>query len=286
MSSTIRFCSIILFLFIATCIIHAQEQEEPKYGWQNNIVGTLNLTQVSFSNWSQGGENTFAWQMILDNKFVNDQEKYNWSTSGKFSFGKSKVGDSGTRKSIDEIKIESVLTYKLGTLINPYAAVTGLTQFAAGYQYGDDDSRVKVSSFLDPGYFTQSAGIGIEPTKGFKTRLGLSFKETVTSDFPVPYADDIETTEIEKTRTEVGAESVTDFTRQLSENTVITSKLELFSNMKAFDEIDLNWDNLLTAKISKYINVNINVRLFYDKNISVKRQINQSLAIGLSYTIL
>ena len=249
-------------------------------------MGSLNLTQVSFSNWSQGGEDAFAWQMILDNKFVNDQEQFNWSTSGKFSFGQTKVGDSDSRKSIDEIKIESVFTYKLGTLINPYVAVTGLTQFAAGYQYGDDDSRVKVSNFLDPGYFTQSAGFGIESKHGFKTRLGASFKETVTNDFPVPYTDDPETAEIEKTRTEVGAESVTDFNRQLSETTIFTSKLELFSNLKAFDEIDVNWDNLLTAKISNYFNVSFNIRIFYDKNISSKRQINQSLSIGLSYTIL
>ncbi|MEE9169546.1 MAG: DUF3078 domain-containing protein, partial [bacterium] len=217
---------------------------------------------------------------------VNDQEKFNWATSGKFAFGKTKLGDSGFRKSIDEIKLESVLIYKLSTLINPYAAVTALTQFADGFQYPDDDTKVKVSTFLDPGYFTQSAGLGIEPTEGFKTRLGASIKETVTSDFPRPYADDPETDEIEKTRTEVGMESITDFSRSLGENMVLTCKLELFSNVKAFDEIDVNWDNLFTAKISKYVNVNFNFRLFYDRNISAKRQISQSLALGLTYTIL
>ena len=110
-----RFSSLLTMTICICSFVHAslaQEQEQPEYGWKKNIVGSLNLTQVSFSNWTQGGEDAFAWQVILDNKFVNDQEKFNWATSGKFAFGKTKLGDSGFRKSIDEIKLESVLIYK------------------------------------------------------------------------------------------------------------------------------------------------------------------------------
>ena len=47
----------------------------PQYGWKNEIIGNLNLTQASFSNWEQGGENTLAWQVNLTTNFVLDQEK-------------------------------------------------------------------------------------------------------------------------------------------------------------------------------------------------------------------
>ena len=67
---------------------------------------------------------------------------------------------------------------------------------------------------------------------------------------------------------------------------MVTTKLELFSNLKAFDEIDVKWDNLFTAKLSKYFNVNFNVKLFYDKNISKKRQLKQALSLGITYTFL
>ena len=77
------------------------------------MVGGINLTQTSFDNWAQGGENSYAWQLNLNFKFVNDQEKTNWSNSGKFAYGATKTGDQDSRKSIDEIKLESVLTYKM-----------------------------------------------------------------------------------------------------------------------------------------------------------------------------
>ncbi len=263
----------------------AQEKEAPKYGWQKEVVGTINLSQTTFDNWSQGGENSVAWQVNLNAKFVNDQEKYNWSNTGKFSFGMVKVGNGTTKKSVDEIKLESVFTYKLGVYVNPYLAATAETQFTRGYDYSVTPN-VAISNFLDPGYFTQSAGLGIEPVKNLKFRVGGALKETVTRDFPSPYADNPNTPEVEKTRVEVGAESVTDFSWKVSENTLFTTKLELFSNLKALDQVDVRWDNILAAKVAKYLDVNFNVKLFYDRDISRKRQLKQALMIGLTYSFL
>jgi hypothetical protein len=87
-------------------------------------------------------------------------------------------------------------------------------------------------------------------------------------------------------RTEYGAESVTDLKAQLGENLLYASKLELFSKINRFDEVDVNWDNLFTVKATKYINITWNIRLFYDKDISLQRQLKETLAIGFSYTFL
>ncbi len=278
---------ILIGLFISLGIVSArsQEKEAPKYGWQKEVVGTINLSQTTFDNWAQGGENSVAWQVNLNVKFVNDQKKYNWSNTGKFTFGMVKVGDGTTKKSVDEIKLESVLTYKLGVYVNPYLAATAETQFARGYNY-TVTPNVAISNFMDPGYFTQSAGLGIEPVKNLKIRVGGALKETVTRDFPAPYADDPNTPEVEKNRVEVGAESVTDFSWKVSENTLFTTKLELFSNLKALDQVDVRWDNILAAKVAKYLDVNFNVKLFYDRDISRKRQLKQALMIGLTYSFL
>lgn len=252
---------------------------------KKNVAGGLNLSQTSFDNWAQGGESSLAWQLNVNAKFVNDQEKFNWANTGKFSFGRTKVGDQDSRKSIDEIKIESVLTYKMSELLNPYIAGTGETQSARGYQYSGD-SKVAVSDLFDPAYLKESVGVTFSPNEIFKTRFGAAAKQTITSDFPIPYADDPETNEIEKTRSEIGAESVTDVSTKISETTLFTSKLELFSNLKTVEDIDVRWDNILTAKVSKYIDVNFNVKLFYDSDISKKRQLKQALMLGLTYTFL
>lgn len=274
-------------IFVATVpkVIIAQEKTAPQYGWSEQMVAALNLNQVTFSNWTQGGENTVSWQIILDSKATRKAPRFDWVTTGTFTFGKTKLGDSEFRKSVDEIKIESVWTYKAGLDVNPYVAVTALTQFTAGYQYGDT-SRTQISDFLDPAYFTQSLGLGYEPITDFKTRLGFAMKETITRRFPKPYADDPATPTIEKTRVEAGMTATLDFQRKLNQIVKLTSKADLFSNLGSIQEVDVNWDTLITAQISKWMHVNFNLKLIYDRNVSRSRQIKQALAVGISYSFL
>jgi hypothetical protein len=276
----------IFSIFLASFVFGQDKPADaPKYGWQREMIGGLNLTQTSFDNWVQGGENQLAWQVNLNFKFVNDQEKTNWANTGKLTYGNTKSGKETAKKSIDEIKLESVYTYKLGVLINPFVAATGETQFAPGYNYGTEP-KTQISAFMDPGYFRESIGVGIKPNEIVKTRLGAALKQTITSAYPTPYADDPKTLKIEKTKNEIGGESVTDVNWKVSENSLFTSKLELFSAFKTFKEIDVNWDNLLSTKISKYFNVNFNFKLFYDRDISKMRQIKQAIALGVTYSFL
>jgi len=279
--------SLMVLAALSNHLLFAQEaaEEMPEYGWQNVLVGNLNFSQSAFDNWAQGGEDSLAWQLNINGKADRKEAKYDWANAGKLSYGMVKIGGLESRKSIDEIKAESVFTYILGVYVNPYVAASGETQLAPGYVY-DDVSKEQVSDILDPGYFTQSAGLGYEPFKELKTRLGFALKETITRNYPAPYADDPETSEVEKTLIEPGIESVTDFSKSLIGGILLTSKLEIFSNFKAINEIDVKWDNIFSAKISKYIDVNLNIKLLYDRNISTKRQLKQSLSLGLTYTFL
>ncbi|MBN2355550.1 DUF3078 domain-containing protein [candidate division KSB1 bacterium] len=279
--------ALIFTIFVSQSILAQDTRTEAKkYGWQKEIVGGINLTQTSFDNWAQGGENSLAWQANLNLKFINDREKTNWANSGKLSYGSLKSADQAMRKSIDEIKLESVFTYKLAKFVNPFAAATVETQFAPGYIY-DDDSKRQISAFMDPGYFRESIGLNYQPNQIVNTRFGASLKQTITSQYPRPFADDPETQDkTEKFKSEIGAESVTDINWKIAENTLFTAKLELFSTFQSFDETDVNWDTILTTKMSKYFNMNFNFKLFYDKDISSKRQINQAIALGVTYSFL
>ncbi len=275
-----------ILLFSATFIWaqnSAEEKKAPAYGWKNSVVGDLNFTQNAFTDWKQGGEDSWSWAANLQAKFENDQEKYNWSNSGRFAFGQSQVGDADARKAADEIKLESVYTYKLGVLINPYASATMTTQFAAGYSY--DPVKTQVSDLFDPAYFTESIGVGVQPNDHIKTRLGAAFKQTVTKNYTT-YADDAATPEVESFKNEFGAESVTDYTFKLSERILYDGKLQIFTNFKGLDVVDVDWDNTFSAQVSEIIKVSFNLRLLYDKDIFYKRQLKQTLAVGLSYTFI
>lgn len=261
-----------VYIFILTCVASFAQEEAPKYGWQKETVIGLNLTQNSFDNWAQGGENSFSWQGNFNYKFENVQQKLNWLNAGRFNYGMIKAGDDEMKKSIDELKLETVLSYKAGIHVDPYISITAESQVGPGYNY-DSELKTKISRFMDPGYVRESIGLGYKPNKTITTRVGIAVKHTLVQD-----------TKIVVAQNELGAESVTDISWKFTETSKIDSKLELFSNLEAADQVDVNWDTILTTKITKYLNMNFNVKLVYDKDISTKRQLKQVLGIGFSYS--
>lgn len=277
--------AVVLVLLIYGLVLGQDDtKKEPKLGWNNNVVGSLNLTQTNFDNWSQGGENSLTWQLNGNAKFDKNEPKYNWTSTGKIAYGRLKIGNQGSRKSVDEIRLGTVYTYKLDKDVNPYASATGETQFSKGYDYSLTPP-LAISNFMDPGYFTQSVGLEYSPGENFDTRLGAALRETITNKYN-QYTDNPNTPKIEKTKTEAGVESVTDFSFQLAQNMLLTSDLRMFSNLKAINQVVLRWDNILSAKVAKYADVNFNFQIFYDSTISKKRQMKEALSLGLTYTFL
>jgi hypothetical protein len=282
--------SFIVVVALCTLVGHGtlaaqQDTSAAKYGWKHTSVGTLTLTQVAFTDWTQGGDNALSWALGLDGKSVLEREQTSWSTSYKFGFGQARLGDQGIRKTDDQINLETMLTYKLGGQLNPYGAATLKTQFARGFKYDGKGVETAVSKIFDPGYLTQSVGAVYQPIPELKTRVGVGLREIITSEFPV-YADDPSTPEIEKTQVNGGLESVTELSWKIDDNVTLGSKLELFSTFKKLDEVIVRSDNILAAKVSKYITVMLTVQLLNERAASPRTQIKEVLGVGLSYTFL
>lgn len=255
--------------------------------WKHTLIAGLTLTQVSFTDWAQGGENALAYTFGIDGKSVRDVTETNWSNSYKFAYGQTKLGSKGLRKTDDKIELESVLTYKLGTHVNPYASATFKSQFDDGYKYDDAvNTKTKISSAFDPMYLTQAVGVGYQPIVEVKTRLGAALREVFDKN-RFGYSDDSKTTpEIESSKIEGGLESVTDVEIKIEENTLFTAKLEMFAPFHAMDVIVVRSDNTLSSKVSKYISLVFNVQLINDRSVTAKTQIKEGLALGISYALL
>lgn len=283
--------SVIAALVVSTltvCGMAAAQQDTSaaRYGWKHTSVGTLTLTQVAFTDWSQGGDNALSWALGLDGKSVLEEERTNWATSYKFGFGQARLGDQGLRKTDDKLDLETMLTYKLHETINPYGSATLKTQFARGYKYDAKGTGTAVSQFFDPAYLTQTVGAVYQPFAQLKTRLGAGLREILTSEFP-GYADDPSTTsEIEKSKIDGGLESVTELAVHIDDNVSLSAKLEMFATFKKLDEVILRSDNTVTAKVSKYVTVMLNVALINERAASPRTQVKEVLAFGLSYTFL
>ncbi|MFI5252168.1 MAG: DUF3078 domain-containing protein [Bacteroidota bacterium] len=252
--------------------------------WKHSVVAGLNLTQVGYTDWAQGGENALAWTLGLDGRSTIDWTTWNFDNSYKFAFGQTRLGSQGLRKTDDKIDLASILTYKMGTYINPYIGATFKSQFATGYIYDNLGKDSAVSKFFDPGYFTESFGAGYQPVPEVKTRLGLALREIFTNTY-TQYTDDPATPEIEKTKIDGGIEFVTDVNWQVMENLLFTSKFEMFAPMKQLDVVVVRGDNTLNAKVNKYVIVSFNVQLINEKAITPRTQLKEALSMGLTYSI-
>src|SRR5438046_741575 len=141
--------------FLVVFSVTASAQDSVKI-WKHTVIASMNFAEVSFTHWAQGGTNSLTYIASINGKSERNVETTNWLTSYKLTFGQTKLAGQEIRKTDDEINIESMLTYKIGLHINPYAAASLLTQFSAGYSYPDSGGPVRISDFFDPAYLKQS----------------------------------------------------------------------------------------------------------------------------------
>jgi hypothetical protein len=118
-----------------------------------------------------------------------------------------------------------------------------------------------------------------------KIRAGFAVQEIFTNRFR-SFTDDPETPEIEAFKLETGIETVTEANYDIGTNLNVKSNLRLFGRFEEIDVWDVRWDNIITAKINDFINVNFNVLLLYDIKQTRRTQLKEVLQLGIFYSLL
>ncbi|NWF89806.1 MAG: DUF3078 domain-containing protein [Ignavibacteriaceae bacterium] len=275
---------ICLFLLLFSSVSFSLDDSLIAPKWSYSGVAGLNISQIALENWTQGGDNALAFTLLgnFGAKFIDSPWTFN--NGLKLAFGRTKLGEDEFRTNDNEFFLESILSYAFGWALDPYFSNSVRTVLSKGYDYKINPA-IQTSQFFDPGYITQSIGFMYNKLPNFTTRIGLGFQETITSKFPF-YSDDPETpSELEKFKFDTGIESVTEGAVKIEENVLYGSKLRLFSSFNELDVWDVRWDNLITAQISKYFNVNFNVLLIYEKKQSLKTQLKEALQFGITYSL-
>lgn len=277
---------ILIFMLISYIAIFAQEEDSTlTKGWTPTGVVGLNLSQVGFKNWSQGGEDALAFVIYSDLGAIFFQDPWKWKTKLFTSYGRTKLGDAAYRTIANEIYFETVGSRKIGWVVDPYVAVTVRTAITKGYDY-ETEPFVQIVDFFDPGYVTEAIGFKYDHIKIVTTRLGLAFQQTFANEFAMMYTDDPETrNKVEDFKFETGIESVTELQYEFLPNTVFASFLRLFTRFDAPDVWDVRWDNRITAKVNDYINVNLNVILVHEISQTRRTQIKEALQLGIVYAL-
>lgn len=285
----------VLILSLGVCIVYGQAQPQlpvppvtmpPElvfpdslFIWKHTMLLGANITQVSFTNWEQGGENSLAYSLSLEGKSSYRNDVLVWDNSYKFGYGQAKLGTEGIRKTDDKIDFESVVTYKMDKYFNPFMSASLNTQFVEGVTYDDSGKGTPVSNFFDPAYINQSAGFGYQPIKEVKTRLGFGLREIITNHFNI-YAGG------KKIDVDGGFQSVTEVRWTIMENIALNVKLELFSPLKQLTQITVRSDNTISARVNKFLAVNFNMQLINDPTVLARTQIKQTLALGINFAVI
>ncbi|MDB5050641.1 MAG: hypothetical protein JWO30_3712 [Fibrobacteres bacterium] len=261
----------------------AAAAEAAKFGWKHRVGGMLNLSQAYYDKWAKGGTDNLAYEWNFGGSIDLEQPDYQWETKAKAIYGRTKLGSLASRKSSDQFDFESVYTRLLKIHVNPFASVTAQSQFMPGYAYTEAPiTRTQISDYFNPAYFTETAGLGVEPVKDLKERLGATMKQTVGSfgfqENGVRTGRDF--------RQEYGVSSTTEYERSIMENIHASTRLDVFVNFKGIDNIDGRWANKVTAKVNKLVSANVEYEVLYDSDLSLDTQTREGLSIGISFLSL
>lgn len=168
----------------------------------------------------------------------------------------------------------------------------------AGYNYPNTDEYI--SKFLAPGYLLGAIGMDYKPSDIFTAFISpITGKVTIVNDTTLANKGAFGVEPGEKTRSEFGGYARFFITYEVMKNVTLQSKLDLFSNyLDKPQNIDVNWETLISMKINKYISATIMTHLIYDADVDIvikeatandpavvgpRVQFKEVLGVGFSY---
>ena len=280
-----------LFFLAALLPLGLWAQEES--AWTHEGLTGLNFSQTSFTNWSEGGENSMAGNVYFNGSLNYKEGKNAWDNSLSANYGMNYTDATDWRKNIDNLNLSS----KFGRQITEklyYAALFDFkTQMGYGYQYNDSSKEV-ISKFLTPGYLNLSVGLDYKPNDHISLYYSpVAGKMTLTNDtlFSTRYGVDAG----KKSRFELGSTFKGTVSYSLLEDKLtIKSVLDLFTAYnESFGNVDVNWDVLIGYNLTSLLTLTFQSTLKYDDDIKyidadggihgARTQFKEILGVGLSY---
>ncbi|MEP7142771.1 MAG: DUF3078 domain-containing protein [Ferruginibacter sp.] len=287
----------------ATTIKRDTSLKANKNGWIKGGLFSINLTQISNSNWIAAGGDKFSLSLATSlNVFANRTWGRNsWDNVLDINYALVNTTTLGVRKVNDRIDFTSKYGYtpKSWKNISIASLVQFRSQLASGYQYDYFGTTVKRrnSGFFAPAYITVAPlGINWQPNAWFSVFGSPAVARwVIASNGPYSYAAQggvfnghVETPlatlygvdPAHPNRGEFGAFLTATFKKDIMKNINYYSKIDLYSNyLKHAKNIDLFWTNQVRMKVNKWIQVSYTLDLLYDDD--VKNPERPTNALGL-----
>ena len=283
--------------------------------WRFEGQNGLKFDQATFTNWTAGGINSYAFSAFAKLYANHKKDKFSWNNNLNLMFGMIQNKGETLKKNEDLIDLTTILGYDL----SKYWAFTGninfKTQFANGYNA--DNDTVKISTFLAPAYLTISPSFRYQPVEWFSLYLSpATAKMTFVLDTTLANlgAFGVKAAEYDTLGNKIASSEKTLFylgpyveaylKKDVAKNLNIESKLKILytfinrDNLEGYD-MDVSWENYLNYQFAEYFSISLFLHLAYypsqpmlkynentmmlepepNRNIQLK----ETLGIGLTY---
>jgi hypothetical protein len=265
--------------------------------WKKAFKTGLNLNQSSVtSNWKGGGINSLGFVVFLNYKANYKGDHNSWDNEIDFQYGSINNQGTGLRKTLDRIFLDTKYGHALSPKWDMALSANFLSQFAPGYKYlkskTNSDSLVALSDFFAPAFITAALGFEYHPAKYFKLRLSPlapritivnDVRRLINADNPTPYGLSPDRT----ARVQwLAFQMLAEFDKDIAKNVNLKWRYIMFADYEKLtvDQLYHRLDLNLTAKLGRFVNVNLGTILLYDHNQDNGVQFSQALSVGMMYT--
>lgn len=253
--------------------------------WTQENRGTIDINQVSFTNWNAGGSNSISGLVGIISSINYRDKFFNWKNNATLSYGINKQEERETRKTDDRFEINSNLGYKPDNISNWFYSVrlNFRTQLANGFNY--PNTKDPISKFLAPGYLFLGAGMeygkNIDKLSFYFSPITL--KATFVLDEELanagsygvdPAVLDINGNIIipgEQIRTEFGVLISNSYEMEVIENINLKNQVSVYSDyINNFGNLDLDWRIDFDFKVNSYVRATLGSHLRYDDDVKTQ----------------
>jgi len=254
--------------------------------WSIQAQNTLMLNQAAFSNWVGGGANNVGWLAGVNYNMTYEKGKDLWENIIILGYGQNNTKGVGTRKTQDVINLSTNYGREFAKHWYISGGASLQTQFAGGYEDGNNPDAKKISNFMAPGYVNVGVGVTYRPNDNFTMTLRpANARWTFVLDDDLQYAGNYGLkNDGDSSLFQFGFLGTAIYKLKIMENINLINTGSVFSNYIDHPErLVLSYSGVLNMKINKFISTNITLDLMYDHNQIQKTQLKQTLGVGFAY---
>ena len=239
-----------------------------KQFWKTHADASFALNQTGMTNWVSGGENTIAvtTELVGNADYENKLKNVISNNFVRLKYGLLTSQEYGFRKNIDLLETSSKVNTKAFGKFDFSGYLLIKTTIAKGYKYPNDS--VAVSKFMNPGTFTIGIGLDYKPNKNLSINFSpFSYKVTFVTDTlnidQTLYGLNADKKSKHEPGVSLQVNHLWDMTKQIK----VVNKLQLFTNyIDKPQNVDIDWEMTLTAKLNWFTDFKLNTHLIFDDN--------------------